>query len=190
VLVVGDSLVHDAQHWYGAQPELQSARPRLAFSSDRSATPQSLKLLLARSWPQQRPPKYVVVHVGSNNLGRLSALRQREDIASLWEFLPCLSDTTEFIWSDILPRASLRRPGDLSLDQLRNLDRVRREVNRYGRRLAVRAGGRFVKHMRIPLPFKHLFRSDGVHLSEAGQGLFVRDFLAGPTPFQGGCSVD
>jgi len=182
VLVAGDSFIHWAQHWYDAQPDLGSTR-RLEFIGGRGATPQSLKLMLARSWPKQHAPRHVVVHVGSNNLGRLSALCQREEIASLWEFLPCLSETTEFIWSDILPRASLNYTGDLTPERLRKVDLVRQEVNRFGRRLALRQGGRFIKHPSIQLKHSQLFRPDGIHLSEAGQACLIGDLLVGPIAF-------
>jgi len=182
VLVVGDSLVHWAGRWYSAHPELRSTWPRLEFLAGRGATPRSLKLLLAKGWPKRQPPRHAVVHIGSNNVGRLSALRQREEIASLWEFLPCLSETTEFIWSDILPRSCLQQPGDWPPEQLRRVDLVRQQVNRFARRLCLRQRGRFIKHPSLQV-CDQLFRPDGIHLSDAGQECFVLDLLRGPLPF-------
>jgi len=162
------------------QPQQLSTQPHLEFICERGATPRTLKLLLARVWPK-RSPRFAVVHVGSNNLGNLSAHNQRQELQSLWEFLPCVSEETEFIFSDILPKAGLRHVGDLTPHQSRKVDVVRRETNRFARRLSIRHGGRFIKHPSIQLSCEWLFRPDGIHLTDKGCQLLIQDWLKGPT---------
>lgn len=179
VYVLGDSIAYWAMQFYDRQPETRSTWPRLEFIGGRGATPRSIKLLLAKGWPQPSP-RYAIVHVGTNNIGQLPAYCQRQELESLFEFLPCLSDTTEFIWSDILPKASLGQAGDLSPQRKHLIDKIRKDLNRFGRRLCRRQGGRFIKHPAINLWDTQLFRPDGIHLSAAGCELLVQDWLRGP----------
>lgn len=181
-------MIYWAERWYHMQPDCGRSAQPLEFIGGRGATPRSLKMLLATVWPKHYQPTHVVVHVGTNNLGRLPCRSQREELESLWEFLPCLSETTEFIWSDMLPKSSLRHAGDLTAQQIRGMERARRDINRFARRLSVRTGGRFIKHPDIKLSDKHLFRPDGIHLSAAGLELLIRDFCNGPSFRQHGCA--
>lgn len=174
------------------QPWTRVVQPRLQFHGSRGATPESLRLFLSSVWPRHEPrPRTIIIHVGTNNLGNLPARGQRAALESLWEFISCLSDDpqTEFIWSDILPKTGVRRPGDVTPQQLKTLDRVRRDVNRFARRLATRQGGRFITHPSFSLETPHLLRADGIHLSTAGFESFVHDLLIGPWPLSSGCTA-
>jgi len=175
--------------WYRSQSWTLSTRPRLEFHGKRGATVESLKPYLMSVWPPRhhQPPRTVIIHVGTNNLGgRHTARELREQLESLWDLLPCLSRRTTFLWSDILPKSGLCHAGDIPVSQVLSLDKVRRDVNRFARRLSVRGGGAFISHPNFTLPMSHLLRSDGIHLSERGCQLFVRDLLSGPAELQGG----
>lgn len=184
--MIGDSIVYWTSRWYQSHPWLQSVQPQLRFFGSRGATPETLKLFLMSVWPRHgRPPRTVVIHVGTNNLGNLPARSQRAALESLWEFIPCLSDNpsqTEIIWSDILPKSGVNRAGDVTLQQLQTLDRVRRDVNRFARRMSIRNGGRFIDHPSFSLAVPHLYRADGIHLSPTGCEMFVHDIFTRPRP--------
>lgn len=178
-------MIYWLARWYRSKPwTLSVHRQQLRVCGSIGATPETLKLFLMSIWPHHggRPPRTVIIHVGANNIGSLSAFAQRQQLESLWEFLPCLSayPHTEFIWSDILPKLGARQAGDLTPDTLRKLDRVRRDVNRFARRLSVRLGGRYIAHPSFSLATPWLYRHDGTHLAEAGCQLFAQDVAIGP----------
>jgi lysophospholipase L1-like esterase len=176
---VGDSIVYWAGVWFQGQtghaafggPALHAA---VKFHGSRGADVARCKALLLNLWSgSSQRPDVVVVHIGSNNIGNTSAKQLRDELDGLWTFIGCLSESekTIFIWSDILPRAAMCT--------VPSLDAVRRGINRYSRRVAIRAQGDFITHTGINANNGALFRMDGLHLSELGQQVFVGGILNG-----------
>jgi lysophospholipase L1-like esterase len=179
VWIVGDSLVYWAGRWHRAQ-QTPRAHTRLIFHGRRGATISTLKPLLLSLWPTGGPPPpTVVIHAGCNDLSNSAAVEQRAQIQALWAFLGDLSPETEFIWSDILPKAGRYCAGDTLPGELQRMERVRKDTNRFARRMSMRRGGRFIPHPLITNS-NELYRPDGIHLSPAGQEIFVGDLLRGP----------
>jgi hypothetical protein len=54
--------------------------------------------------------------------------------------------------------------GDIRVADLKVLDNVRKDLNRYGRPLSIGNGGGFVKDPEILVARSWLFRDDGLHL--------------------------
>ena len=115
------------------------------------------------------PPRVLLLHVGSNDLGTVgcSVMRAqfKADILDLHALFP---DTT-LVVSAMLPRLDWSR----SLIPINKLERKRRLLNRFLRRLALYVGGRFIAHEDITYDCPGLFYSDGVHLSDVGSDLFL-----------------
>jgi hypothetical protein len=175
VRVLGDSIVHWAGQWLQRQTgdaicSGVSVREIVQLRGCRGANIQQFKSFLMEEWSRSPTiPAVVVVHVGTNNLLQTPARELREQLDGLWTLLRCVSDETHFVWSDILPRRDVAIGGPR--------DRIRKGINRFGRRLALRNSGGFVPHPDISAADSSLFRPDGIHLSEIGHRMFVRDIL-------------
>jgi hypothetical protein len=151
---------------------------RVSCFAERGGNIASTKAALMRAWTSQpEKPAAIIIHVGTNDIGRLSCLTLRDQIADLWTFMSCLSKGIKPTWSDMLPKAGLRQAGDVSDTDCMRIDRIRRDTNRFTRRLCTRAGGRFITHPSITLDNKHLYRDDGLHLSNAGCCRFMQDLV-------------
>jgi hypothetical protein len=152
------------------------------FLELRGATIATLKKLLRDSWSGP-PPDRMVIHIGTNELGRNKFRDIREELELLWGvFLPSLSEKTEFLWSDILPRAGYP---NTTRDKLAVMDRIRKDLNAYGRRLCRWNGGRSIRHPVFGLDRPDLYRGDGLHLADTGCHHLVDDVyrgLAQPRP--------
>lgn len=150
---------------------------RVSCFAERGGTIASTKASLMKAWTShQEPPAAIIIHVGTNDMGRSSCLALREQLADLWTFISCMSNEIKPIWSDMLPKAGLRHAGDLNPEDCQRIDRIRKDTNRFVRRLSTRYGGSFVTHPAITLDKTHLFRDDGLHLSNAGCHRFMGDF--------------
>ena len=102
----------------------------------------------------------------------------RAQIDDLWTFLQCLPGETLFLYSDMVPRPQGANRDDFDEDSVKRVDRRRKDANRFGRRLSVRTGGGFISHPGIGIDTPYLFRSDGLHLSEEGCQVFMRDIVS------------
>jgi len=173
--VMGDSIIHWAGEWFRRQlgtAEIDEAvqQAAVSFHGFRGADVEHFKALMLKRWCMSpRRPDVVVVHIGTNNLGKTPAARLRDELDGLWTLLGCMSEQTVFLWSDILPRRDLCSPHPL--------DAIRKGTNRFGRRIASRAQGDFVSHPGINVADEVLFRRDGLHLSDRGQYIFIREIL-------------
>ena len=114
-------------------------------------------------------PKAIVLHLGSNDIGTDKSIvlrhAMRQDIISLFETFP---DTT-LILSALLPRIVW----DKTCTPVVKLEKTRKQLNRFLRRLVVHDGGIFVNHEDITVDTPGLFFRDGVHLSDVGNDLFL-----------------
>ena len=114
-------------------------------------------------------PKAVLLHVGSNDLGlvKCSVMRHffRADILQLHTMYP----NATICVSAMIPRRDWSR----SPIPVPKLEKKRRLLNRFLRRLVVGIGGRFVAHEDITADTPGLYFRDGVHLSDVGSDLFL-----------------
>lgn len=177
IWLVGDSIIYWAHQWWWNNDASAHMAARVVCFAVRGANISSTKASLMAAWTSQAvKPAAIVIHVGTNDLGQLTCIKLREQLADLWTLLSCMLPTTRLIWSDIIPKAGLRTAGDVGALDCQRIDRMRRDTNRFARRLCTRHGGRFVTHPEITLEKAHLYRADGLHLSNAGCHRFMRDF--------------
>ncbi|XP_041346999.1 uncharacterized protein LOC121366737, partial [Gigantopelta aegis] len=116
------------------------------------------------------PPQYIVLHVGSNDVTEIATaelcVKVERDIHSLSQSL--LSSKCILVWSDLLPRLTWRGGNSVTA-----IEKKRKRVNRSGRKAVLAGGGRVIRHDDITFDCPQLFRSDGVHLDDIGNAIFV-----------------
>lgn len=113
-------------------------------------------------------PTTLIVHLGGNDLVDCSCLcfvRMVQD--TLLTLRAALPDVM-LVWSDILTRQFYK-----GARCQKAMDNKRKEINRKCRGLFIRAGGRAIRHPLIQWKQNDLFRNDGVHLSDAGNAIFL-----------------
>ena len=121
-------------------------------------------------------PSHVIMHVGTNDIGRFSKVRLMQLVAKTMAKVQLLLPEARVIWSEILPRRSYT--GFLEKDQMR-ADRVRLAMNKRARAWCRRAEVPTMARQSIRHEDQALFRPDGIHLSDVGIELFLRDVARG-----------
>ena len=115
------------------------------------------------------PPKVLIIHVGCNDIAsvRCNVMRNaiRNDILELSNLFP----STNLILSAMLPRRNWSR-SDMPLDKI---ERKRKLLNRFMRRLVSYLGGIFIAHEDIKADTPGFYFADGIHLSDIGNDLFL-----------------
>ena len=115
-----------------------------------------------------------MVHLGGNDLGLLKGkaliIQVRQDFESIWRSWP----NTWIVWSNMLPRRQWREGRDV-----RALNRAVKNVNQEIRLFLQCRQGWVIPHPRIVVYRHELYRADGVHLSDAGNDIFLQDLRVG-----------
>ena len=114
-----------------------------------------------------RPPAYLVIHCGGNDIGTLNCYDLRHYIKDILSYIMHLLPDTIIVWSSILPRFSYRFCPDTV-----EMEKVRSRVNRSVIRFVVRNGGRAIKYPDFQDKHPGLY-CDDVHLSYIGNDLFI-----------------
>ena len=121
------------------------------------------------------PPDVLVVHLGGNDLPRFASKALIIDILRDLNWLKRRYPSLRILWSNITPRLAWRGSGRTDA-----VNKARRGVNKVVRRGVCGGGlGSVIYHHRIHVSNPESFRSDGVHLSEAGLELFLEDVKGG-----------
>jgi lysophospholipase L1-like esterase len=176
--LVGDSIAYWPYRSWASRPANGPEPFRLVSFCRRGARIRDIKVHTEQAWREWgQLPDLCIVHAGTNDLGQLPCKEVREELAGLWTFLGCLPGRTQFLFSDITPRPQGNHPADWDPRSVKKMDERRTDTNRFGRRLAYRSGGGFIRHPDIRLDSAELFRADGLHLSAAGGEQFMRDIV-------------
>ena len=113
-------------------------------------------------------PKAILIHLGSNDLTSQKSVEIRHamkaDIISLFKTFT----NTKIIVSALLPRLIWRSKIPIIL-----LEKKRKAINKFVRRLVEHEGGIFIRHDDISVDTPGLYFQDGVHLSDVGNDLFI-----------------
>jgi len=111
------------------------------------------------------PPKYLLLHVGGNDLGHTRIKDLKGEMIVLADFINKNMPKTTLIWSGILPR---------NWDTAnKGLEAARKRINTLGAKISKGTGGFYIKHTNlIPFDFAN-YQSDGVHLTEDGEQKFI-----------------
>ena len=178
IWIVGDSLVRRAgerakstghQH-LEAQPDNQVrwfGRGGLQLHD----LPRTIQNLLRH----HATPDVVVLHAGSNDIGRYAVKLCRQAVEEVLLSTRQLLPECHICFSEIVPRLFYYGRADGPHSQSA-LNKCRKTVNKYARgkiRRMFRAS--FLKHD-INTQDHELFHRDGVHLSESGNDLLINDF--------------
>ena len=147
----------------------------------------NLKETLYSELASKAAPKYIVIHVGGNDLRSTDIKEFKKlidrDISELANFLP----DTVLIWSDILPRISWGK--DVDLAETKRIEIKRKRLNRRCRECVISWGGKYIIHRDIT-PFEPtLFYVDGIHLSDRGNDIFLNVLQASLETFMSYQSV-
>ncbi|XP_053167402.1 uncharacterized protein LOC128351680 isoform X6 [Hemicordylus capensis] len=116
------------------------------------------------------PPDILVLHLGENDLGRRTGLsifqQASSDLVTFCGWVPGV----RIIWINWLQRRVWRgaRSG-------LNLEKARRKVSAAIGKEVVALGGSVLRQPDLAARFPELFRPDGVHLSERGCDLYLRN---------------
>ena len=137
-----------------------------------------LPQLLFRSGLVPGPPEILLIHLGGNDLGLLKGkaliIQTRLDFESIWRRWP----GTWTAWSHMLPRCKWHEGRNV-----RPLNRAVKLVNREIKCFLQARQGFTIPHPRISITRGDLYRADGVHLSDAGNDIFLQDLHVGLLEF-------
>ena len=123
-------------------------------------------------------PKFLLLHSGGNDIGKIPLKTLRSQLETLLEFLDLTFAGTKIIWSQILPRSTWRYSENLAA-----MNRCRGRLNNFAAHKLVSAGGYFIKHPDLQVVQPGLYKSDGVHLSATGNEIFLNQIAAGLEAF-------
>ncbi|XP_075056297.1 uncharacterized protein LOC142141578 [Mixophyes fleayi] len=129
---------------------------------------------LARLIKQHGPPNILVVHAGSNDLGKGKSLELiisiREDLRQIHEAWPHII----IGWLALIPRLAWR-----TTIPLKKMTVMVRKLNSAIRKVVRSMGGVVINHPGLGVESPQCFRRDGVHLTEEGMGLFIDSICGG-----------
>jgi hypothetical protein len=131
-----------------------------------------LRGLLHRHIQEWNQPAFMVIHMGANDIGSLSTKQWIEELDVCVLYLRARYPATQLIWSDMIPRLSWRH-----CVSVKGAENARKRNQRRARALFWSEGGKVISHPKISTGPDLL--SDGVHLSEVGQGKFHTDLQDG-----------
>lgn len=122
-------------------------------------------------------PQVLMIHLGGNDLGLVKGkalvLQVTDDLHLISQRWPGVV----IVWSAMIPRRAWGGASNVCA-----MDRARRGANREIRRVLQEGLGLYVPHPKIRMRYAkslHLYRDDGVHLSEEGTDIFLSDLQQG-----------
>ena len=120
------------------------------------------------------PPSMIIIHLGSNHLGRYEAKRCRLAVDDGLAIIQNLLPHSYISWSAILPRM-LYYGYERYTSQVA-IDNVWKNMNKFAKRRILRIPqASFMSHKFDTHEHKFYCR-DGIHLSDAGSDVLIGDF--------------
>lgn len=116
----------------------------------------------------QRPPSVILVHLGGNDLSKLTTLSMMAIIRKGLKYVRRAAPECHLVWVDILPRFDYR----VLESAWESIDQKRMRVNRFGHAMMTKLHGH-VLSPDIDLETPGFFRPDGVHLSDVGNDMYI-----------------
>ncbi|MES9883958.1 MAG: SGNH/GDSL hydrolase family protein [Sedimenticola sp.] len=115
-------------------------------------------------------PKAIVIALGSNDLGLTKGCPLIHDMRRDLHAVQAMFPETKIIFSALLPRLVWLRT-DIPVDKI---ETKRKQINRTVRRFVTNIlHGSFVSHPDITADCPGMYHTDGVHLSDIGNDLFM-----------------
>ncbi|VDH91304.1 Hypothetical predicted protein [Mytilus galloprovincialis] len=119
------------------------------------------------------PPKFLVVHVGANDLGNIKTKDLREKLIQAMTFISKDLPDTKIVWSQMLPRLKWRYSNDSKA-----MEKCRYRVNNAVANFILESGGYYIRYPDISRT-ENMYKSDGVHLSVIGNNIFLNSIQGG-----------
>ncbi|XP_053146440.1 uncharacterized protein LOC128342727 [Hemicordylus capensis] len=115
-------------------------------------------------------PDVLVIHLGENDLGKRTGVSLVQQASSDMQVLRAWLPGAHIVWAEWLQRRAWR-----GVQNLRGIERARRKASAAIGKLVVADGGSVLHQPGLLARFPHLFRPDGVHLSEEGCDIYIRN---------------
>ena len=140
-------------------PVLLAGQPGLGFPQARA------KLLRVIG---DTPPRYLVLHVGANDIARVDQKQWLQELDELVCFIRAYWPAATLVWSDMLPRVAWRYARSQQ-----GAENSRRRLNRKARCRILEENGKIIYHPDIN---EDCLLPDGVHLNQRGNEILKLSF--------------
>lgn len=124
-----------------------------------------------------RPPSYLIIHAGGNDIGSITARDLRNLIKQTMSNLKALFAYSCIVWSNILPRLRWRYSANTQA-----MENTRTRTNRAVIRHMGQIGCKAIKHPDFNDKYPGLF-ADSCHLSFIGNDIFLNTFQGALSTF-------
>lgn len=124
-------------------------------------------------------PEFAIVHCGGNDIGKVPCKMLRKHVQVVFDLFCELMPETKVIWSEVLPRSSWRYSSDNEA-----MERARKRLNSFAGKLAITRGGAYLRHTQLCRDWHTFECSDGVHLSNEGNVVFLNQIKKGIVQFK------
>ena len=145
---------------------------------------ESLEPLVETRLKHFPPPGFLLIHLGGNDIVHRPSVDLILNIKATILKFRALMPHTVIIWSDILPRLYwhlAKKPP--------KVDSSRKRINSTVRSFVVQEGGRAISHPSLTVKDDQLFRTDGVHLDDPGNAIFLNTIQGAISKFLKGGQV-
>ena len=123
------------------------------------------------------PPKFLMIHLGSNDLVPLKGKELIESVKLTILRFNALMPNTTIIWSELLPRLFW-----FGANKPKKIEKKRKQVNSLISQFVIQQGGKYLRHVNV-LPEDKYFRFDGTHLSPLGNAVYLNAMYEGLKQF-------
>ncbi|XP_069058671.1 uncharacterized protein [Pleurodeles waltl] len=173
--LVGHSFVHWAVKFaekqvYGRSLGLPSRNHEVRWWGESGMRWGSLLPFITSNLPHWGCPDLLLIHLGENDLVKLSGLTLIQMMQRDLELLKHKLCGTCLIWTEFVPRRAWR--GAINHGAI---ERARKKLNRAMRVFCWAQGIKVLRHGDIKEQEKELFRDDGVHLSQLGNVYYITE---------------
>ena len=176
IWVVGDSFVRRAKERACASGKLNLGLSQsvVTWMGTGGATLQDFPHELQCRAQYTSPPDMIIIHLGSNDLGKWPAKQCRQAIERAMALSKSILHTAHLTWSAILPR--LFYYGYERYTSQVAIDNIRKSLNKFAKRKVLKLlNASFVSHNFDTHEHKYFVR-DGIHLSDTGSDILIEDF--------------
>ena len=116
------------------------------------------------------PPKFVLIQLGSNDLGTVTCWQLAENIICHILRIHALMPNMLIVWSDILQRRYWHNPNNG-----KSIEKTRKRVNLLVRNQVISIGGCAIRQCNLHARKVNLYRNDGTHLSNSGTEIYLNN---------------
>ena len=171
---MGDSFIHWASRVALSSPwgEALDGMATVRWLGRRGLRLDQFNDFLHSCWTKEpESPTWIIIHVGSNDLGYVPKKSMFEGIKQILAVTRELLPHSIIYWSEILPKVSYP-----SANKQNSVERTRRALNRSVGNLFLRAPGGLIAHPQIAWWRQEFYLPDGVHLVDAASQFLIYNF--------------